>query len=252
MLHPGDHVYSGIVPAASITDFEREITDLLQRGEHVVLYGPLGSGKSTLLRKVHQRIEGRCVPCALLDSTACLDDITSALALAYPEVDTETSRRRARGRLWQAADRQRGILIFDHVTKMTTAMIGFLRRLRGGIAGVLLCFDVEKEAHRLQLRGRHFGGAFLRMPPASPQSLYLLFRKECTRRAIPRLPRGAGRQIIESARGRVGWISRCARLISHERYWSNGTLHTALLCVDTEIALQQGRMDFPIAAQVLK
>jgi len=41
-------------------------------------------------------------------------------------------------RLHMTADRIFGVLLLDHTREITTAMIGFLRRLRGGIIGALL------------------------------------------------------------------------------------------------------------------
>lgn len=199
-----------------------------------------------MLAKVHDHISAAGIPCALWPATSGLDDITRAFSKAYPHINTNATRRGARSRLWLAADHQRGVLIFDHVTKVTNAMVGYLRRLRGGVAGVLLCFDVENESQRLSIRGRHLHHVFLRMPLASSQRLRILFRRGCAGRLIPRIPPAHEQQIIQAAHGRVGWITHCTHLISGERYWSGGTLHATLLCVDTELALQQGLLDFKL------
>jgi energy-coupling factor transporter ATP-binding protein EcfA2 len=223
----------------------------LLRGEHVILYGPLGSGKSTLLEKVNMWIAARGIPCALWDATSGLDDITRAFAQAYPHVNTDATRRGARSRLWLAADQRRGVLIFDHVTKVTNAMIGFLRRLRGGVTGVLLSFDVENESQRLKIRSRQIHHAFLRMPLASSQQLCRQFRRGCSGHPIPRISRSHEQQIIQTARGRVGWIELCTHLIANERYWTGDILHPALLCIDTEIALRQCKLDFALTEREL-
>jgi energy-coupling factor transporter ATP-binding protein EcfA2 len=228
-----------IATSAYLKCFQSELILRLQRGEHVVLYGPVGSGKSTLLAEVHRRIAATGAPCAVSTATSHLEDVTRALTRAYPEVNAASTRRRTRGRLWLAADRKPGVLIFDHVTRVGTAMVSFLRRLRGGVAGVLLAFDVEKESERLRLRGRHLGRPFLPMPLASNGRLQNLLRKTCAHHRLPRLTPSHERRIIQAARGRVGWIARCTRLILHERYWTGATLHVAVLCIDTEIALRQ-------------
>jgi len=215
----------------------------LQRGEHLVLYGPRGSGKSTLLASLYSRIVRNGIPCALSTATAHLDDITRAFARAYPDVNTTTlPRRKARARLKIAADRNEGVLLLDHVTGISTAMIGFLRRLRGGIAGVLLAVDVEKERDGQRLRHRHLGTLALPMPPAPTGRLRRLFRQCRAKHRLPRLPPNQERQIIRSARGRPGWIMQCARLIPEERYWRGKLLQASLLCVDTEITLRQGHL----------
>jgi len=224
--------------------FETEVMTRLQRGEHLVLYGPRGSGKSTLLGKLHTRFTRAGIPCALSTATAHLDDITRAFARAYPYVDTANmARRKARARLRMTADANEGVLLLDHVTDVSTAMIGFLRRLRGGIAGVLLAIDVEKECDGQHLRHRHLGTFSLPMPLTSTARLRRLFRNCCAEHRIPRIPPNQERQIIHSARGRPGWIMQYAHLIPQKRYWRDKILQASLLCVDTEITLRQGHLN---------
>lgn len=228
---------------SSSRHFEADVIARLQRGEHLVVYGPRGSGKSTLLARLHTRFARAGIPCGLSTATAHLDDITRAFAHAYPHVDTaDISRRKARARLRTAADTNEGILLLDHVTDVSTAMIGFLRRLRGGIAGVLLAVDVEKERDGQRLRHRHLGTLSLPMPPAPTKRLRVLFRHFFAKHRLPRIPSNQERQIIRSAHGRPGWIVQCARMIPEERYWCGEELRAALLCVDTEIALRQGHL----------
>lgn len=218
----------------------------LERGEHLFLYGPRGSGKTTLLGELHARFLERGIPCGLSGVTSGLDDITQAFARAYPEIETAaTSRRKARGRLWLAADRRAGVLLLDHVTRLSTAMIGYLRRLRGGIAGVALAVDVdaERDARRLR-RWRPQVRSALAMPLASRARLRRLFRTGCADGGFPPLALPVERQILSAARGRPGWIAQCIGLMAHERYWRHGRLHVPVLCADTEIALRQG--DLPL------
>ncbi len=224
--------------------FETEMMTRLQRGEHLVLYGPRGSGKSTLLGKLHTRFARAGIPCALSTATAHLDDITRVFARAYPYVDTANMpRRKARARLRMAADANEGVLLLDHVTDVSTAMIGFLRRLRGGIAGVLLAVDVDKEIDGQRLRHRNLGTFSLPMPSASTRRLQELFRDYCADYRIPPIPPNQERQIIRAARGRLGWIVECTRLMSQRRYWRDLILQASLLCVDTEITLRQGHLN---------
>jgi predicted ATPase len=221
--------------------FEATVMARISRGEHLVLYGPRGSGKSTLLEHLHARLGQRGVPCALAPATAHLDDITRTLERAYPGVDTTTlARRRARSRLRQAADRHEGVLLLDHVTAVSTAMIGFLRRLRGGIAGVVLAIDIETERERRRLRQRQLGTSDVAMPPMTTRRLRGLLRVRIADLDIPHLAPEQERRLLHAARGRPGWIVRCAQLLAHHRYWRRGTLYVSVLCTDTEIALRQG------------
>jgi hypothetical protein len=232
-----------IASAMDLKHFQSELVLRLQRGEHVVLYGPVGSGKSTLLTEVYRRIAATGAPCAMSQTTSHLEDVTRAFERAYPDVKPASNRRRTRGRLWMAADRRPGVLIFDHVTRVGTVMVGFLRRLRGGVAGVLLAFDIERESERLRLRSRHLGRPFLPMPLASNERLERLLRRSCADRGLPAIPSSELRRIAHAAHGRVGWIAHCADLIGHARYWSGGSLHVAVLCIDAETALRQGELE---------
>lgn len=225
--------------SVDIKRFESALLTRLRRGEHLVLYGPRGGGKSTLLADLHARIARHGIPCALSYATAHLDDITRAFERAYPDVDTTLlPRRKARARLKTAADRHEGILLLDHVTDISTAMIGFLRRLRGGIAGVLLAVDIEKHSDAQLLRHRHVGTHTLPMPATSPRRLRKMFHDACATRPTTSLARKAERDILRAARGRPGWIAQCARLIRERRYWRHETLLVSVLCLDTEIMLR--------------
>ena len=216
----------------------------LQHGEHIILYGPRGSGKSALLAKLHTRFTRAGIPCALSVATSKLDDITCTFAQAYPHVDTTSlSRRKARARLRMAADSNEGVLLLDHVTGVSTAMIGFLRRLRGGIVGVLLAVDVERKRDGQRLRHRHLGTFTLPMPVASPRRLRKLFQDCCAEHRITLIQPSDKRAIIHAARGRPGWIVQCAHLIRQERYWRHKTLLVSVLCLDTEIILRQGLLE---------
>jgi energy-coupling factor transporter ATP-binding protein EcfA2 len=223
--------------------FQAALFARLQRGERVVLYGPCGSGKSTLLGKLHACIAQCGIPCALSSMTTSLGDITRTLERAYPYVDTiGTTRREARARLVLAADRDEGVLLLDHVTNVTTAMLGLLRRLRGGIAGVLLAIDVDEERERRRLPGRHLGMSWLPMPLASTRTLRRLFRRCTADGKMLHITAHQERQVVRAARGRPGWIVQCARLLPQKRYWHGETVRASVLCIDTEIALRQGNL----------
>src|SRR5713226_439344 len=119
---------------SSVREFCSDLLERVGHGEHLILYGPQGSGKSTLVAQLYARFAQANTPCGVAQYTSCLDDITRTMEAAYPEVNTQAvARRTARARLWNAADRRRCVLLLDHLTKVSTAMVGFCRRLRGGI-----------------------------------------------------------------------------------------------------------------------
>lgn len=225
--------------SAGIRVLRFELYSRLRCGQHVVLYGPRGSGKSTLLAALHKRFIQAVVPCAISPATSCLDDITRTFAQAYPDVETASvTRRAARGKLWLAADRQGGVLLLDHVTHVSTAMIGALRRLRGGIAGVLFAIDIEVERERKHMRNWRLATLSWQMPATAPRRLRTMFRAHCVDIDIPFVGLDAEKQILRAAHGRPGWILQCVHLLELQRYWSNGKPIVPLLCADTEIVLR--------------
>lgn len=217
-----------------------ELTALLQqrllRGEHLTLYGARGSGKSTVLAELHARLVRGGTPCAYSVSTITLDDITRALERAYPGVRTvQVGRRTARVRLWNAADRRPGVLLLDHFRCNGSAMVSFLRRLHGGIAGVLTAVDVDAEKERNRMRPSRYGAMSVRMAPATARRL-LDARWRALR--LPPLAAEAAHSLIEAAHGRPGWIVKCAELACERRYWRPYGPLVTVLCLDTEAAVR--------------
>ncbi len=220
--------------------FHADLRARLQSGSHLTLYGPRGSGKSSLVAMLHEHYRSIGIPCGVASHISGLPDIVSALLQAYPDTDIEgLSKRAARFRLHAAADRVRGVLLLDHTTAMTTAMIGFLRRLRGGIAGALLVADVDSESERMRMRAWRSGALSVRMPLISYDQLHRHCLGICAQCGLPTIEQRTMRQIVRAARGRVGWISECMRRLQTPEYWSEGRLHAAILCTDTEIAVRE-------------
>jgi hypothetical protein len=209
----------------------------LSRGQHVVLWGPRGSGKSALLRAVLPEL--RSARCALCATTSSLDDITRTLERAYSEIATAgLTRRAARSRLWWAADAEPGCLLLDHVTRVPSAMKGWLRRLRGGVVGVTLAVDVDSPRERQRLREMKVGCLSLRMPPTSSRTLMRLLGHAWSMEPAFALPTAARRILVRAARGRPGWIVLCAALGAQPRYWHQQQLRVHVLALDTEMHLR--------------
>jgi energy-coupling factor transporter ATP-binding protein EcfA2 len=225
----------------------RDVSMRLRRGEHLVLYGPRGIGKTTLLSDLGARLRPKGIPCARSNVTACLDDITRALEEAYPGVDTlQVERRTARARLCKAADLKSGVLLLDHLTDVSNAMVGFLRRLRGGIVGVLAAVDVDVERERQRMTPWRLGALSVRMTRTPAARLRHVFRTRCDELELPRLRSEMERKIVRAAHGRPGWILRCAELEADPRYWRGEQLFVNLLCTDTEVALRQSPLTWSV------
>lgn len=228
-------------PPELTADLERR----LLRGEHLTLLGPRGSGKSTVLTRLHSRFLAAGTPCAYSSITTSLDDITRALERAYPGVLTEEiSRRAARSRLWMAADQRSGILLLDHFSSVSNAMVFLLKRLHGKIAGVLTAVDVDDPRERSRLRRpSRYGAMSVKMPLTSTRQLRRLLYTLTGGLCLPPLAASIEQKLLESARGRPGWIVKCLELACEPRYWCEHGLLVSTLCVDTEAAVRYHALD---------
>ncbi len=230
-------------PLGTLDAFSADLCLRLRSGSHFILFGPRGSGKSTLLLAMQNQFRSMDVPCGLAPCTTGLPDIVDALAQAYPGTDIAKIGRRAAGaRLRNAADKNSGVLLLDHATSMTTTMLGYLRRLRGGVVGVLLVSDIDSPKERERMRAWHAGTLSIRMPLESNQHL-----KECLSHGIRSSGRAdiapqSLRKLVLAARGRIGWAAECGRRLSMQDYWTDDRLHVAALCTDVELALRTARL----------
>jgi len=205
----------------------------------VLLWGPRGSGKTTLLTAVRKELDTR--RWGFSASTNSLDDITCALERAYPDTPTKgLARRAARARLWRAADAHPAVLLLDHVTRVPTAMKGWLRRLRGGLVGILLAVDIDSPRERERLRALRVGCSTVRMPPTPPRSLARQLTALLAGMGAPPASAPTRRALIRAARGRPGWLLEYAALACEEQYWRGGQLRLHLITWDTEVRLRGG------------
>jgi hypothetical protein len=242
MPDPSTNVRSVLEPNLGyLRKFSAALSAQLHGGSHFILYGPRGSGKSTLLAAMRDDYRARLIPCAISAKTSGLPDIVTALSQAYPEVDVEGLSRRAVGlRLRMTADRISGVLLLDHTREVTTAMVGFLRRLRGGIIGALIVVDIDSDFERERLRDWRRHALCVRMPLMSNRRLRRLLLSECVMCGLPTVDPKLVRQIIHAAHCRVGWLNECVRRLQMPDYWNGGHLHIGGLCTDIEIAIREG------------
>jgi hypothetical protein len=192
---------------------------------------------------MQNHFRGMGVPCGLSPCTTSLSHIVDALAQAYPDTDiAPIGRRAARARLRNAADKNSGVLLLDHATGMTTAMLGYLRRLRGGVAGVLLVSDIDSPKERDRMRAWHAGTLSIRMPLESNRRVKEYFVSAIRALARAELEPQSLRKLVLAARGRIGWAAECVRRLPMKDYWTDDRLHVATLCTDVELALRGARL----------
>ena len=223
-------------------EFTNELQGRLRRGEHLTLLGPRGSGKSTLLARLHSQFVVAGIPCAYSSITTSLDDITRALERAYPRVEAaDITRRAARARLWAAADQCQGVLLLDHFSAVSNAMVFMLKRLHGRVAGVLTAVDIEVQRDRSRIRRpSRYGAMSIRMPLTPKRQLRRLLYTLTGGLGLPPLAPRIEQKLLEEARGRPGWIVKCVELACDSRYWCEHGLLVTALCVDTEAAVRHG------------
>jgi hypothetical protein len=207
-----------------------------------MLHGPRGAGKSTLLAFMLDHYRSRSVPCAIAPQTSGLPDLVTALSQAYPESALGGLNRRAIGaRLRLVADRVPGVLLLDHTRDVTTAMISFLRHLRGGIVGALLVVDIDSDFERERLLAWRRYALRVRMPLMPNRRLLRLLQRGWAARDLPEIDGKTLQQIVRAARGRVGWLRECMRHLEMSEYWTGGRLHVGALCIDSEIAIRSSQ-----------
>ena len=223
--------------------FSADLQTRIQQGSHLILYGPRGIGKSTLIREFATHYRSLGMPCGMASCTSGLPAIVAALAEAYPATNVDgIGKKAARMRLRSVADATPGVLLLDHVTRMTMPMLGYLRRLRGGIAGTLLVVDVDSTREREGLKDWHAAALSIRMPIMTNAALDEFLIEQIQVSRLPSLGPRVRRQLLRRARGRIGWITECVRRLLIHEYWADGRLHAADLCIDTEIAVRQSRV----------
>ena len=225
-----------------LASFSSDLAARLQSGSHLILHGPRGSGKSTLVTSMLEHFRSQKIPCGIAPQTMGLADVVTALSQAYPDTDVQGLSRRATGvRLRLVADRVPGVLLLDHTRDVTTAMIGFMRRLKGGIIGALFVVDIDSEFERERLVGWRRHAPRVRMPLMSNGRLRRLLNYAWVARNLREIDAQTLRYIVRAARGRVGWLRECIRHLEIPEYWSGGRLHVGALCTDCEITIRQSR-----------
>lgn len=225
-----------------LASFRNDLAARLQRGSHLMLHGPRGSGKSTLVTSILEHFRSQKIPCAIAPQTMGLADIATALSQAYPGTDIHGLSRQAAGvRLRLVADQVPGVLLLDHTREVTPAMIGFMRRLKGGIIGALFVVDIDSEFERERLVGWRRHAPRVRMPLMANRRLQRLLNYAWVARDLPEIDTKTLHYIVHAARGRVGWLRECIRHLEIPEYWSGGRLHVGGLCTDCEITIRQSR-----------
>jgi energy-coupling factor transporter ATP-binding protein EcfA2 len=236
----------------SVHALRRDASRRLRRGEYLILHGPLGSGKTTLLAALEDQLKNAGVPCARAAATHSLGDIEHALERMSTSVVRPKERpqgtRQPRKMVTHAAIR---VLLLDHLTDMSNAMVKSLRRLNRAAVGVVTAVDLEVEEEQRLGLWRLGGALAMRMPPVAAQQLHELLQTCRNKHHLRALTPEVESSLIRAARGRPGWILQCIDLELTGSYWRREQLRVSGLSEDTEAALRLRAMnllqhgDFP-------
>lgn len=219
------------------TAIVQSVTDLVVGGAEVLLCGPLGVGKSTVLQAVAKRARESGRPCGMARRTACLGDVTRALAGAYPEAHARTQRG-LRSFLRRAVEDKPAVLILDHVLKAPAALKGFLRSLRGTRTGVLFAIDADQPRDHAWARQLHLTHREVKLPPLSRRDMRRLVHTRL-HAAEQRLVEEDEEYLLDVARDRPGWLDMIVERLADEQYWRSARVRADLLRLDVGSAVLQ-------------
>ncbi len=203
-------------------------------GRTVLVRGPVGIGKTTILVEIARRVGVAGRPCGVATNARALDDVTEALAAAYPEVagGRGAGRRGLRSALRLAAEERPGILLLDHLMTAGTALRGYLRSLRGTGLGVVIAVDVENPADHERVRGLHLAYREVEVPPLAPSVARRLVDS-----TVPAAVCEEDRvKIVRVAAGRPGRIVAAAEGIRSGSFWRDGRVLAELLGAELLVA----------------
>jgi hypothetical protein len=106
--------------------------------------------------------------------------------------------------------------------------------------GVLLIASVDCERERGRIRAWHAGES-VRMPATPRHRLRKMLTAVHADHELGQLEDRHVRRLLNSARGRVGWMTECALRARMPGYWTGGSLRCAALSMDTEMQIRERR-----------
>jgi hypothetical protein len=219
----------------------RTILALAREGQRMLVHGPVGIGKSTVLHEVQQRALNSGIPCGTSNHTRSLADVVGALSRAFPDAQvTGRTRRQVRCQLRAAAERQRGIILLDHLTAAGTPLKGLIHHLQW--TGIGVVYSVDVETPRDLDRARAFGLTTreIAVPPLASRHQRTLLDREMRREPLAHeLSERDMSALIRIARGRPGWMVWCCERLRSPAYWNSGHLLVDALHADLSIGIAQ-------------
>lgn len=200
------------------------LADVAAEARRILVHGPWGIGKTTLLVEVARAAQNAGVRVAYRAQTESLGDVVATIEEAYggPEHMEGTARhRKSRSRL--VCETERGLILLDGFRAGGTALVGFLRSLRGKQLAVIAAVDVEHPRDLAAARAAGVAYHEIAVPPLASRSLGRYLDQLLATAPPPFDLTTAGRRaVLRLARGCPGVLERAWARLQEPRYWRDG------------------------------
>jgi DNA polymerase III delta prime subunit len=205
-------------------DRRRLVTQLVgvafQAGR-VLVHGPWGVGKTTILLEVARNAREAGIRVGYCPKTRSLGNVVDTLERAYATLSAGAlPARQRRSAVRLATEDQSGLLILDGLNARGTALIGFLRSLRGKRLAVIAAADVEHPRDLVPARASGIAYRELPIPQLPARELGKLMARLAQRYPLPfDLPSADRAVLLNIAAGRPGVLERAWARLREARYW---------------------------------
>ena len=187
----------------------------------MLVHGPWGIGKTTLLTEAARAVREAGFRVGYSARTESLADVVRALASAYPAAaGGSVPARQRRSALRLAVEQDPGLLVLDGLDASGTALIGFLRSLRGKKLAVVAAAEVEDSEDLAIARSSGLAYRELAVPRLGGHELGRWLELLNRRFPLPfDLNVTARGVLLDLADGRPGILERAWARLRAGRYW---------------------------------
>lgn len=197
------------------------LVELAAGAGRALVHGPWGIGKTTLLLETARAGRAAGLRTAYCGQTRALADVVATLAQLYGDSGAaKSSAKRRRSSLRMATEVDAGLILLDGFQARGTALVGFLRSLRGKRLAVIAAADVEDPRDLAAVRAVDIGYREFVVPPLPARALKQHFDRLLEAMAPPmEISDDARRALLRLAGGCPGILERAWARLQDQRYW---------------------------------